>query len=245
MIKLLKYDLRRNANLLFGVMAVLILAELALIFWTTLALQLRIGLGIFFFGLAGAVLTINNMKVFDYNIHSVSRRLLPVRSLSYVWSSLVYGLLNNLVVLLIGVGFGFYWYSQDNSELWSGSGLSFYFWSMVSAEVIFSVLFAYLMLYMIIALARSITKKGVFWVGLLLYMVIAIAIDWIDRVLFDSNRGQPLFLVNTFRAQDGALPNTSTNSVLLTYGQIAFYLLLCIVFLFVIKWCVEKRIEAK
>lgn len=254
MIKLLKYDLRRNANLLLAVMAVLILAELVLMFWSSGALQVRIGFAFVFFILAVAIFIRHNLNVFDYNIHSLSRRLLPVHTLSYVWSSLVYALLNNLVLLLIGTGVGLYWFNKAGLAWFENADDAFkdifnlpaYAWVGGVLKLIFGLICVLLFLYMIIALARSITKKGVFWVGFLLFLILSYAIDWVDNILFRQSSTQVFNLVNFhFETGNARLRYDLTTVNLSSVGSIVFHILLCIVYLFVIKWCVEKRIEAK
>ncbi|MDR0268211.1 hypothetical protein [Paenibacillus sp.] len=255
MIKLIKYDLRRNANLLLAVMTVLILAELVLVFWSSGTLEARMGFAFVFFILAVAIFIRHNLNVFYYNIYSVSRRLLPVNTLSYVWASLVYGLLNNLVLLLVGAGFGLHWLNKFGENfVYKADGkfgnvfltLSVYGWAELILGFIFSLVFGYLFLYMIIALARGITKKGVFWVGFLLFLILSYAIDWVDNFLFAQRSSQMFNMVNFhFEPTNARFRYDPTTINMSSVGSIVFHILLCIVFLFVIKWCVEKRIEAK
>ncbi|MWV46979.1 hypothetical protein GRF59_25535 [Paenibacillus sp. HJL G12] len=248
MIKLLKYDLRRNATLLLGVTAVLILCELVLL-WSRAALDVKIGFSVIFFIGAVVIFAINNLRVFDYNIHSISRRLLPVRTLSYVWASLIYGVMNTFVLVLIGAGTALYFGNHiDTFALREVLHLPAYAWTEIVLELIFTLIYGFLAFYVIIALARSITRKGVFWVGLLLFLVLSNVIGWIENLLFHQD-SDPFFSLVTFHVEikNGVVEHgpVSANTSWNTLGAFMFEALLCVVFLFVIKWCVEKKIEAR
>ncbi|MCJ8014008.1 hypothetical protein MUG84_19965 [Paenibacillus sp. KQZ6P-2] len=247
MIKLLKYDLRRNATLLLGVTAALILCELVLL-GSGASLDVKMAFTVIFFIVAAAIFTINNVNVFDYNIKSISRRLLPVNTFSYVWASLVYGAINTLVLFLIGAGVTLYFAFHIDTSVLRDVHLPAYAWASLVLEAIFTTIYGFLTIYIIIALARSITRKGVFWVGFLLFLSMETVITFIEKLLFNQDTNQTFSLV-TFHVEiiNGVLASkpvtASTNWNAL--GVLGFEAILCVVYLFVIKWCVEKRIEAK
>lgn len=248
MMKLLKYDLRRNANLLLAVCAVLILCELALILSPAM-LEVKLGVIIVANFAAAVIFMINNLRVFDYNIKSVSRRLLPVNTLSYVWASLVYGILNTLALIVIAGGAGLYFLGRLDASFWGDAfKLPLYVWIGLALEAVFTTVYGFLMFYVVIALARSITKKGAFWVGLLLFLVLSAVMDWLENLLFGQDSTQPFNMVTFhFESTTGTITHDSLTAVAgwRWFGSFGFELLLSIAFLFVIKWCVEKRIEAR
>lgn len=248
MMKLLKYDLRRNANLLLAVCAVLILCELVTIFSNAMT-EVKVGVIIFANLAASVIFMINNLRVFDYNIKSVSRRLLPVNTLSYVWASLVYGILNTLALLVIASGAVLYFLrNYDTYILGNAFQLPAYLWFGLALEAVFMTVYGFLFFYVVIALARSITRKGVLWVGLLLFLAMSFVLDWFQNLLFHKDSSQAFNLV-TFHVenQTGVLTHDPLTAAggWRWFGSFGFDLLLCIAFLFVIKWCVEKRIEAR
>ncbi len=246
MIKLLKYDLRRTMSLLLAVAVMLILAELILI-WSPLGFEVKIVLAVLFNFAAAVIFTINNLRVFDYNIKSVSRRLLPVSTLSYVWSSLIYGVLNTLALMLIAGGAALYFIRNfDTFALGDAFHFPAYIWAGIVVEAALVTVYGFIMFYMVIALARSLTRKGVLWVGLLLFIVLSIVIDWVENLLFGTSSSEFSNLVS-FQVKNGVLTHDTvsvgmgSNAI----GSFVFELLLCVAFLMVIKWCVEKKIEAK
>ncbi|GIO33911.1 MULTISPECIES: hypothetical protein [Paenibacillus] len=248
MIKLLKYDLRRNANLLLAVCAVLILCELAMILSPAMP-EVKIAVIIVANLAAAVIFMINNLRVFDYNIKSVSRRLLPVNTLSYVWASLIYGILNTLSLIVIGGGAGLYFFRRyDMLILGNALQLPAYVWLGLALEAVFTTVYGFLLFYVVIALARSITKKGAFWVGLLLFLVLSAAVDWLENLMFREDSTQA-FKVATFHYESStgiiARDPLTAAEGWRWFGSFGFELLLSIAFLFVIKWCVEKRIEAR
>lgn len=248
MMKLLKYDLRRNANLLLAVCAVLILCELGMILSPAM-LEVKMVVILIANFTAAVIFMINNLRVFDYNIKSVSRRLLPVNTLSYVWASLVYAILNTLAVLMVAAGAGIYFLGRFDTSFWGDAlHLPVYVWIGLVLEAVITTVYGFLFFYVVIALARSITKKGAFWVGLLLFLVLSAVMDWLENLLFGQDSTQAFNLV-TFHYENGT--GTITHDSLTAMagwnwlGSFVFELLLSIAFLFVIKWCVEKRIEAR
>ncbi|WP_136608511.1 hypothetical protein [Paenibacillus dokdonensis] len=248
MIKLLKYDLRRNANLLLGLTVVLIIGELVLL-WSRANLEIKLVLTVFFFIAAAVIFAISSLKVFDYNIKSVSRRLLPVHAFSYVWASLLYGLINTLVLTLIGIGTAFYFFAKfDTSLIGDIFRIPVPVMAGIVLEYILVLVYGYFTIYVTIALARSITRKGVFWVGLIIFLIITNVTGWLENLLFNRDSSQ-IFSLVTFHAEvsNGVLSHDMANSSvnLNSIGTLIFEVLLCAVYLLVMKWCVEKRIEAK
>lgn len=246
MIKLLKYDLRRNASLLLVVVAALIVGELALM-WSPLVLQIKLGLLICIHFAAAVIFTINNLMVFDYNIKSVSRRLLPVSTYAYVWASMLYAILNTLALMAIAAGPALYYISSyDTKFLGDAFDLPAYVWAELALEAVFAGIYGFLFMYAVIALTRSIVKKGVLWVGLLVFLVLSTVVDWVEGLLFHRDSSQ-VFSFITFKVDNGVLAHETFNSRASwnALGSLVFEILLCFVFLYVIKWCVEKRIEAK
>ncbi|OXL86227.1 hypothetical protein BCV73_26445 [Paenibacillus sp. SSG-1] len=247
MIKLLKYDLKRNATLLLGGMAILLLCEFVLL-WSRATDEVKIVLSVLFFGAVSVIYFISSLRVFDYNISTVSRRLVPVGALSYVGASLLYGLLNSLVMTVIGAAFTAYMVvNLGGGFSWAGQ-IPVWAIVLIIVEYLFLLVYGFLTFYMTIALARSLVTKGVFWVGLLIFIVLTIVLSYVEDFLFGQDSSALFGSVDLqWSSQSGVLARELPGllSAWQTWGSIVFEGLLCVAFLYVIKWCIEKKIEAR
>ncbi|MEI0737759.1 hypothetical protein VQ056_15645 [Paenibacillus sp. JTLBN-2024] len=133
-----------TANLLLAVCAVLILCELALILSPAM-LEVKMVVILIANFTAAVIFMINNLRVFDYNIKSVSRRLLPVNTLSYVWASLVYAILNTLAVLVVAAGAGMYFLGRFDTSFWGDAlHLPVYVWIGLVLEAVITTVYGFL-----------------------------------------------------------------------------------------------------
>lgn len=104
MMKLLKYDWKRNANTFLGMVAILAIAQLLITWfgitknWTA---EITVVLIVMLYASALIFVTVLGCKTFDHNIKAYNRRLLPVHPVWSVISSLLLSWIFVLTVVAI------------------------------------------------------------------------------------------------------------------------------------------------
>ena len=95
MIKLFKYDWKRNSTTLLGAFAILLIVQIAITVAGSIRdweLGIMLGLSMLAYGSVSVLLLVVTGKNFGYNIKAYHRRLLPVHSVWNVVSSLYWHL---------------------------------------------------------------------------------------------------------------------------------------------------------
>ncbi|AOZ93825.1 hypothetical protein [Paenibacillus crassostreae] len=238
MMKLLKYDFKRNAALILGVTVVLILAQLSMLLFMN-DVERRMGLGIFAYIIAGVILFITPIRTFKYNLQSYHRKLLPVHTLKTIFSPIIMGTLSLVVLCFIVVIHAFiYLYAQDGLQI---------VWDQISkypSDIILSllsmlwiILSLFITIFLAITIAASIRIKGSFWIGIVCFFLIVNAISWINTKLFD---GYEVGLFGIFAS------DTSSNSVYYSgefIGSMVFELLCSVVFVYIMMKLIDRKVE--
>lgn len=113
MMRLLKYDWKRNSTTLLGAFAILLIVQIAITVTGSIRdweLGLSLGLSMLAYGSVSVLLLVVSSKTFDYNIKAYHRRLLPVRSVWSVVSSLILACASLLALcLLMALHLWYYW----------------------------------------------------------------------------------------------------------------------------------------
>lgn len=199
MIKLLKYDWKRNANLFLSVGAILIILQVTISVvgnvrdWVESAIFV---LTVMLYGFTGMLLMISILKTFDKNIKAYSRRLLPIRPIWSLISPLVLGWISSIVLnVMIIVHFLLYSYMADQgafNQLTNEIGLILS--TATAGNIILAVFnmwwwftYLYIAIALAITIAATVRNRGGVWLGILSFIVIQSVISWIDSTLFYSN----------------------------------------------------------
>ncbi|GGG04187.1 hypothetical protein [Paenibacillus aceti] len=198
MMRLLKYDWKKNGTMLLSTAVILILTEAALLIagysrgWDEAFI---VAMSIMLYVFASMLAVIMSYKTFHSNIKSYSRRLLPVRTVWSVLSPMALGILilvGLLIIICLHILIFSWLYSEPNvSELLK------YFFTTELAIVIFQLFFAYMYSYMAVALSIAIActfRKWRVWIGILSFILIQNVISWLIFKLFDSGLGKSSFL---------------------------------------------------
>lgn len=177
MLKLLKYDLKRNLNTFASLFVLLIILQGAVTIigkvrqWEDVVIIFLI---MMFYSLTAAMLGIMSVNTYRKNIKSYSRRLVPKRPIWHVISSLVLGISAEFVLLIIMFIHVLIYFSYVGSLNQVFNSISISFSGGVSIGMQFILVFTFM--YCAIVLSTTIaasfkTKVGV-WVGIAIFFVI-------------------------------------------------------------------------
>ncbi|WP_068787277.1 hypothetical protein [Paenibacillus phocaensis] len=194
MMKLLKYDIKQNANTVLGLIAVLVIVQGLLSMagrlrqWDTGAILV---LTIVLYLAAAIILLVQVCKTFAYNIKAYHRRLLPLHPVWTIASSLLFSWLVALVMaILISVHAALYVRTgQMPFDLIQirVSGIK------DIALIAFSLLWIYTLLvltiFLSIAIGASVSIRGKAgtWVGIVTFFVIQNGLSWLEDLLFGES----------------------------------------------------------
>jgi hypothetical protein len=208
MLKLLKYDLKRNLNTFASLFALLIILQGAVTIigktrqWDDVVIVFLI---MMLYALTGAMLGIMSVNTYRKNIKSYSRRLVPKRPIWHVISSMVLGLAAEFLLLLIMVIHVLAYYSYVGSLSRVFSSISISFWGGVSIAMQFVLFFVFLYCAIVLSttIAASIKAKVGVWVGIGAFFVIQGLLWKIETVILSAlglaNDSPFLFVTETQR----------------------------------------------
>lgn len=190
MIKLLKYDWKRNATTLLGAAFILLVLELASELFITdkhLAIVLQVigYVGVF------VVIVITTVKTYGQNIASYSRRLLPVHPVTYIFSPMILGLLSAL-----GLGLIFLLHNRIREQRGDLSLVDlvqalpdsdkYLNWGAVTSTAIGSLWTMFvlmLVLFAAVTIGRSFRVKGQPWIIIISYLILENGFGYIQSAL--------------------------------------------------------------
>ncbi|MEK4188017.1 MULTISPECIES: hypothetical protein [Paenibacillus] len=242
MLKLVKYDFRRDRDKFLAVFVIIILAQIGLGF-TKLHDYERFILNGLTYVIAGLIFLVMAARTFFNNINSYNRRLLPVRTLNTVLSPLVLFLALLLGIILIALmHLGVY------LSMYSTLVLPENFWTVGLLVLLQAYWFAgYIMLTLMVSItvARSVKFKGRVWIGLATAYLLQNGISYLEYLIFKSN-----FTAWESVFQFEVIAETDTRSgIQLTQGHLnlaplLFEAVIAVLLIAVIIKLVKKRVDA-
>ncbi|AZK48724.1 hypothetical protein [Paenibacillus lentus] len=251
MLRLLKYDWKRNANLSLGLLAVLVLLQIAIGVignvrgWEQAIILL---LSIMLYVMTGIILIILASKTYENNIKAYSRRLLPIRPVWSAVSSIVLWWIFSLVLGLLVTAHYFiytkfvfkdFWWPQELlvADVTDWFGIIFMTgWSL-------TYLMVSILLSITIGASVSLRGKAGTWIGLLAFIVIQNTVSWVEHILF---RGYDVLL---FRIDSLEYSDTAVNAQLMpsasfmTVGQLLFEGVIIVLMLVLINYLMSRKVE--
>ncbi|WP_110934174.1 hypothetical protein [Paenibacillus bouchesdurhonensis] len=251
MLRLLKYDWKRNANLSLGLLAVLVVLQIAIGVvgnvrgWEQ---SIMFMLSIMLYVMTGIILIILASKTYENNMKAYSRRLLPIRPMWNAVSCIVLWWLFNIV--LGAVAFIHYWiYSRFvYFDLWWPQEL-------VVADVLgwFEIIFligwslTFLMLSILVSMtigaSVSLRGKAGTWVGLLAFILIQNAVGLVEQWLF-GGYDMMLFRIGSVQHSTmGVNAEVISTTPLLSAGQLLFEGAIMVLMLVLIDYLLSKKVE--
>lgn len=246
MMKLLKYDWKRNSTTLLGAFAILLIVQIAITVAGSVRdweLGIKLGLSMLAYGSVSVLMVVIACKTFDFNIKAYHRRLLPVRSVWGIVSSLILACASLLALgLLMGLHMWYYWNSAG-VPLENIDFSEFPVLHMIGLALLMAWKFIYLMItiFFSITVARSITKKGSVWIGILVFFVLQNVLGWLSHVLFGEEAAWvgPLATIS-FDQTDIAV---SAGQYSLAWGSLAFEVIIAGLILYATVYLIDRKVE--
>ncbi|OUS71355.1 hypothetical protein B1748_26895 [Paenibacillus sp. MY03] len=255
MIKLLKYDWKRNSNSIFAATVIFILAQTILTVvgeikdWVPLTTYI---VSIVLYVFAGFLAFLMVCQTYNANLKAYSRRLLPLPSLYTVASPILLLLasLAFLLVLFLLHEFAFVtWLGLDETILSPIreqlelklllSLLIGFVWLTVSATVF---------VFFCITFARTFEGKIGTWLGILMFIGLAAVLGWLDELVHsNSSSGNVPFGITGFSMADTPSGDGLTVTVTGIQGISIISFLIeiatCVTLLFGIRYMMNRKIK--
>ncbi|MNO82492.1 hypothetical protein D3C76_737700 [compost metagenome] len=242
MLKLVKYDFRRDRDKFLAVFVIVILAQIGLGF-TKLHDYERFIMNALTYVIAGMIFLVMAARTFFHNINSYNRRLVPVRTLKIVLSPLVLYL-----ILLLGIIFVALIHLGVYISMYSTSFLPENFWTVGSLVLLQAYWFSgFMMLTLMFAMtvARSMKFKGRVWIGLATAYLLQNGLFYLENLIFKTNFAawESLFQFEIVDEPEIA------NGIQLTQGYVnlgptLFEAVVAVLLIAVIIKLVNKRVES-
>ena len=239
MLKLVKYDFRRNRDKILAVFVVTILVQIWIGF-VNFKDQEMFSLNAVVYVLAVLIVYVFALRTYVHNLKSYNRRLLPIKTLYTVLSPMVLFfvlLLGVVVMVLIHLGVYAMMYSTSYlpTSFWKGASFSVVLLFWLTGFSILLVMFS-------ITVALSIPFKGRVWIGIVTCFILQYVISFLEEWIFEgsmSNNALRVGLIDesTFRSMSSLSREASIIWPTLFEAFIALIMLYGIVKL------VKKRVE--
>lgn len=251
MMKLLKYDWKRNANTILGMAAILAIAE-ALVTWFGLtrnwATGITVVLVVILYASAGIFVVILGCKTFDHNIKAYNRRLLPVHPVWSVLSSFLLCWILILIVLAIMAVHGLVYLnmaSLPGFNGWNGGRIQHIVVIGLLGVWQYSLFIITIFLAITIGAVISIRGKAGTWIAIISFFIIQYVIGMIEKVLFGVEYGA--FSFNIFSADTGSnemsAEFTSGNMFDLHWGAFVLEAVVMVLMVWTMSYLIKRKLE--
>lgn len=249
--KLLKYDIKQNANTVLGLAAILVIVQGLLSITGNLRhwdAETIFGLTTVLYFTAAIIMVVQSCKTFAYNIKAYHRRLLPLHPVWTILSSLVFSWLVALIIAVIVVVHAAIYFRIAQVPI-----------NIIQIEmnglqntlfVILTIIWVYTLLvltvFMAIAIGASVSIRGKAgtWVGIISFFVIQNGLSWVESLIFrDTNSTFANFgIIHIGMAEEnGAVASESVN--LLPLGPFLLEVVVAALMFYAITYLLKKRIE--
>lgn len=252
MMKLLKYDWKRDSNTILSVLAVLVLAELSLHWFGSFKdwdPMIRLGLALVMYVSALVVMVITGSKGYIKSIRSYQRRLVPIRSIYHVLSSLVFSTLIILAVLAIGFAhFMLLFPLHEIKAFFELSNVQLTAWDIIlgGASGIWGTFFIMLVVYfsMTVGAMVNIRGKAGVWVGIVVFVIISNAFSLISESLFNqAGSTSDLGIVQIETGSQRVSEGLTVTNLGTSLGSFLFELVVAALLLWLMSGPIRKRLE--
>ncbi|WP_106767201.1 hypothetical protein [Paenibacillus faecalis] len=244
MMKLLKYDWKRNANSVLGLMTILLIIEILV---TTIGVMegwehwVILSTTMLTYGIVSTVLFIIVCRTFDQNIKQYNRRLLPVSPIWSIISSLIQAwisviVLMSLVMLHLWILWNLEYVMVDMSKFLSSE-------SVLAALVSgWKFTFVIIVVFFSITVARVVGKQSGLWIGILLFFVIQNAVAWVEYKTFSSGN---TWTGHIYSINIGSSGTTGVDNHVfdIPIGPLLFEILLVAGFTYTMVYLINRKIE--
>lgn len=250
MMKLLKYEWKRNANTLLSVFFVLIVAQIAVATvghyrnWVDAAI---LTLTILLYVAAAMIMIVTVSKTFSYNIRAYHRRLLPVHS---VWTILSPLLLSWIVLIVLlgiiaihgGLYIQFLGFPFEIQELFRSIHLSDWLLNIGLIVWAYTLLIVMIFVSMLIGASVSIRGKAGTWMGILAFIIIQYVLFWLEDLFFkDADTSN--FMFGVFESESGSVTVQAGGFNFMAWGPFLFELVVAGLLVWLMSYLLKRRAE--
>lgn len=180
MIRLLKYDLKRNAVALLGALTVLVLAMVCIEIFNRSAEQ-RLVSRLVAYTVAFVLIFVQAIKTYAKNIKSYSRRLLPVNLVNHVLSPAVMAVMNLLILGLLFLLHNWILTAFHLNPMLKTANLNVAATGFVGLIILWATSVQLMIIFTSITLAMSFRVKARVWIGI----VALFALQYVFSLLGD------------------------------------------------------------
>lgn len=239
MLKLVKYDFRRNRDMILAVFVVTILVQIWIGF-VNFTEQEMFSLNAVVYVIAVLIVYVFALRTYVHNLKSYNRRLLPKKTLYTVLSPMVLFLVLLLgVVMMVLIHLGVY------AMMYSTSYLPTSFWKGASFSVVLLFWFtgfSMLLVMFSITVALSIRFKGRVWIGIITCFILQYVISFLEEWIFEGSASDNALRVglideSTFRGM-----SSLSREVSIIWPTL-FEAFIAVIMLYGIVKLVKKRVE--
>lgn len=190
MLKLLKYNWKRNSTIFLATFAILILAQAGLLLGRTIKDwdgSIILIFSIMIYMAAAMLLFFQVCSTFNFQLKSFNRRLLPVKPIEEIGAVLLLQLIYTAALLLISAaGTTILISTMDNLDFSNVKELLLKPAPMLSvfSYALWSMLSFLIWIMLAIAIARSVKVKHSAWTGIIAFIAIQLVIGWIAILLY-------------------------------------------------------------
>lgn len=247
MMRLLKYDWKRNSTTLLGAFAILLIVQIAITVTGSIRdweLGLSLGLSMLAYGSVSVLLLVVASKTFDYNIKAYHRRLLPVHSVWSVISSLILACASLLALcLLMALHLWYYWNAAGIPwEMIRFSDYPVMYYVGLALLTAWKFIFLMITIFFAIAVANSITKKGSVWIGILVFFVLHNLLSWISQLLFGEEAAW-VGPMATISFENEADFTVSAAQYTLAWGAFVFEVIVAALIVYATVYLIDRKVE--
>ncbi|MFC3746688.1 hypothetical protein [Paenibacillus sp. GCM10012306] len=245
MLKLLKYDFRRNRDQILGLYAVTLLLETVI--WIVAEVYDWEKLSMFvlqaaIYVSAAVFLVVLACRTYSTNLKSYGRKLLPLKTYYTVLSPLLLNLILFLALIVLAILhvaiYGFVYPDILPADFWYISFISIL--NTLGAAIIFLIALIFS-----ITLSHALSFRSKVWIGILTLFVLNLILGLIEGKLFPNSEGW-LDLVFRYNLTSGEYvePNRiEMSSKAFDIGSFLFEMVFCLILLYASTWLVKKKVE--
>lgn len=248
MMKLLKYDLKQNANTFLGMAAILVIVQTVLSIvgnvkgWNS---GLIIAVNIIVYVSAGITMLVLVCKTFETNIKAYNRRLLPVHPAWTVLSSLLLSLVTAAVFVAVMFTHALLYLHFKgilNNFFQTASVKDLLLIALVGAWG-YTVLVLTIFTAITIGASVSIRGKAGTWIGIVSFFVIINVMTWLESLLFGNSDSSVLSL-GVFRGSTNDTLTVATGGIqFVSIAQFLFEAVFAGLMFYATIYLLSKRME--
>ncbi|NUU64463.1 hypothetical protein [Paenibacillus agri] len=245
MLKLMKYDFRRNRDQILGLYAVTLLLEaviwiLAEVYhWENLSMLVLQAVTYFS---AAIFLVVLACRTYSTNLKSYGRKLIPVKTLYTVLSPLLLNLILLIVLIALAVLhvaiYGFVYPDILPKDFWYISFISVL--NLLGAAMVFLIALTFS-----ITVSHSLPFRSKVWIGILTLFVLNLILGLVEGQLFPDSGG---WMELAFRYNFTSGEYLNANGIeaagkAFDIGPALIETVFCLILLYASTWLVKKKVE--